>query len=256
MPQAFPRPETTDNFDAGVRFRSSKIQAQVSGWYTDYKDRLASSYDPDLDRTVYRNLGRVKKYGVDGSVSYQPIRQLSVYAFGSLLESEIQDNVVIARTTAGTAIFANTAGKREGGSPTYTLGGGFQGSVGPFEFGMNAKRTGPRYIYDTNEPVRQALTVNGAVQTFEIFPAKTPAYTLVDANVRVGLEWAGVGKQTYFQFNMLNVFDKTYVGGFQSNLNQGPTFNTTTGAITNFGAAPNAQLGYPRTIIGSLIVGF
>ncbi|URW75175.1 TonB-dependent receptor [Sphingomonas donggukensis] len=260
--QARPRPETTDNFDGGLRFRSSKIQAQFTGWYTDYKDRLASSYDPDLDRTVYRNLGRVKKFGFDGSIAYQPIREFSVYAFGSYLDSKIQDNVLIGRTTvagplgaAGTAYYANTAGKREGGSPTYTFGGGANAILGPVELGFTAKRTGPRYIYDTNEVVRQALTVNGVVQTFQIYDNKTPAYTLVDANARVGLEWAGLNKETYFQFNLINVFDEKYVGGFQSNLNQGPTFNTA-GTITNYGSPPNAQLGNPRTFIASLIVGF
>ncbi|MFD1787707.1 TonB-dependent receptor [Sphingomonas floccifaciens] len=254
--QANPRPETTDNFDAGVRFTSSKLQAQLSGWYTDYKDRLAQSYDPDLDRTLYRNLGRVKKYGFDGSIQYQPIREFNVYAFGSYLESEIQDDVLIGRLSNGTAVFAPTRGKREGGSPVYTFGGGANAMLGPIELGVNAKRTGPRYVYDTNEPVRQALSVNGVTQTYEIFPAKTPAYTLVDFNARVGLDWAGLGKQTYFQFNLLNAFNETFVGGFQANLNQGPTINSTTGAITNYGSPPNAQLGYPRTFIGSLVVGF
>lgn len=255
LPQAYPQPETTDNFDGGLRFRSSKLQAQISGWYTDYQNRLASSYDPDLDRTIYRNLGRVKKYGVDGSISWQPIRELNVYGFGSYLKSEIQDDVQIGRLANGTPIFAATKGKREGGAPVYTFGGGATADIGFISLGVNAKRTGPRYIYDTNEPVRQALTVNGVTQTFEIFPAKTPAYTLVDANLRVGLDWAGLGNKTYFQFNLLNVFDELYVGGFQSNLNQGPTFNAA-GQVTNYGSAPNAQLGYPRTFIGSLVVGF
>jgi iron complex outermembrane receptor protein len=32
--QAKPKPELTDSFDGGVRYRSSKIQAQASVWYT------------------------------------------------------------------------------------------------------------------------------------------------------------------------------------------------------------------------------
>lgn len=253
--QANPIPETTDNFDGGIRYRSSIVQAQVVGWYTNYTDRLASSYDPDLDRTVYRNLGKVKKYGVDGSISIQPIRQLSVYATGSYLESEIQDDVQIGRLANGTAIFAPTKGKREGGAPTWTFGGGAVLDLDVVSFGVNAKRTGPRYIYDTNETVRQAVTANGTTTLSDIYAAKTPAYTLVDFNARLGLQWAGLNDKTYFQFNLLNAFDEAFVAGFQSNLNQGPTFNTTTGGITALGAAPNAQLGYPRTFIGSLVVG-
>jgi iron complex outermembrane receptor protein len=256
VPQANPTPETTDNFDGGIRYRSSLVQAQVVGWYTNYQNRLASSYDPDLGRTVYRNLGQVKKYGFDGSISIKPIRALSVYATGSYLKSEIQEDVQIDRLANGTPIFAPTKGKHEGGAPTYTFGGGATLDLDYVSFGVNAKRTGPRYIYDTNEAVRQLITVNGVPQISQVYSNKTPAYTLVDFNARLGLEWAGLNKKTYFQFNLLNAFDESFVSGFQSNLNQGPTINTTSGLTTGLGLAPNAQLGYPRTFIGSLVVGF
>ncbi len=87
--QTNPKPETTDNFDAGVRYRSGKIQAELAGWYTNFKNRLASSYDPEENVTVYRNLGTVRKYGVDGSISYAPIPEITLYAFGSYLKSKI-----------------------------------------------------------------------------------------------------------------------------------------------------------------------
>jgi hypothetical protein len=67
---ATPNPESTDNFDLGVRYRSGKLMAQVSTWYTIYQNRLASTFDRDLNTTIYRNLGRVDKYGIDGSISY------------------------------------------------------------------------------------------------------------------------------------------------------------------------------------------
>jgi iron complex outermembrane receptor protein len=251
-------PETTDNFDAGLRYRSSSVQAQVSAWYTNYTNRLASAYDPELDRTVYRNLGKVTKYGFDGSISYRPIEQLNVYAFGSYLHSEIKDDVAIFTTTAagplgpiGTLVYAPTAGKREAGSPVYTFGGGVEVNVGPIELGGTVKRTGPRYIYDTNEPVRQVV----AGTTYTVFGNKAPAYTLVNLDARVKLDWAGMGDKTYFQFNVLNVFDELYVGGFTPSINQSPAFSTA-GAITGYGSAPNSQIGYPRTFMGSLVVGF
>ncbi|MGK2912205.1 MAG: TonB-dependent receptor, partial [Sphingobium sp.] len=104
---ANPKPETTDNFDVGVRYRTGNIQAQLTGWYTIYSDRLASAYDRELDQTIYRNLGKVDKYGVDGSVAYQPLPELTLYAFGSYLKSKIKDNVELTATTV-----AQTAGKR------------------------------------------------------------------------------------------------------------------------------------------------
>ncbi len=48
--QAKPRPETTDSFDVGIRYRSSKIQAQLGGWFTRFNDRLASAFDPELNQ--------------------------------------------------------------------------------------------------------------------------------------------------------------------------------------------------------------
>jgi iron complex outermembrane receptor protein len=252
--QANPKPETTDNLETGLRYRSSKVQAQVAAWYTNYKNRLASSYDADLDKTVYRNLGKVKRFGFDGTIAYRPINELSVYAFGSYLDSEIQDDVVAGRTAAGAAIYAPTKGKRESNAPVYTFGGGAQATLGFADFGFNVKRTGPRYVYDTNEPVQQIVGGN----VVQVFGAKVPAYTLVDFNARIPLGWAGLNDKTYFQLNVLNAFDKLWVSSLNSGngaLNQGPTFSGT-GAITAYGNAPNSQIGYPRTFMGSLVVGF
>ncbi len=264
--QANPDPETTDNFDLGVRYNSGSFQAQVSGWYTIYTNRLASSYDPELERSVYRNLGKVTKWGVDGSIAYAPMRELSLFAFGSYLKSRIEDDVVIGRTTAagalgpiGTPIYAPTAGKTEAGAPEFTFGGGFNAVLGPVEIGGTVKRTGPRYIYDTNEPVRQIVTTGTAPNvtrtTYVVYPNKTPAYTIVNLNVKVGLEWAGLNDKTYFKFNAMNLFDELWVGGLQQNLNQGPTFSADGATVTGYGNAPNASIGFPRTFMATLVVG-
>ncbi len=241
---ANPIPETTDNFDLGYRVRSGNLQAQVSGWYTIYQNRLAQSFDPETERSVYRNLGRVDKYGVDASAAWSPFPELSFYIFGSYLKSKIKDNVQIGLCTAaqvtnreglctavGGPAFALTAGKREAGSPVYTWGGSVRGQIGPIELGGNIKRTGPRYVNDQNLPL-----VLGA------YPAKVPAYTLVDLNARVNLDWARLGEKTYLQFNLLNVFDKVYVGGFDGNL------------LTS--VTPFVQIGSPRTFIASVVTGF
>jgi len=203
----------------------------------------------------------VKKYGFDGSIAFQPVRQLNLYAFGSYLHSEIQDDVVVSRTTApgplgpiGSPVYAPTAGKREANAPVYTFGGGAQFDIDFVSLGFNVKRTGPRYLYDTNEVVR---TIVGGVTT-QVYGNKAPAYTLVDLNARVDLTWAGLNKSTYFQVNVLNVFDTLWVGSVNSGngaLNQGPTYSNV-GAVTGYAFPLNSQIGYPRTVMGSLVVGF
>lgn len=238
--QAQPDPETTDNFDLGLRYRRGGLIGQVSGWYTRFQDRLASSYDPELDRTVYRNLGVVDKYGIDGTVSYQATPELQFYVYGSYLWSNIADNVQLgggadcSGATTPSANCAITAGRREAGAPVYTFGGRVQGRLGPLEIGVQAKRTGPRYVNDVNLPI----TLGGV----EVYPAKAPAYTIVDLDIRLPLGFAGFNDQTWFQINVTNLFDELYVGGFGGN--------------TLANTSPFVQIGAPRAISGTLVVGF
>jgi iron complex outermembrane receptor protein len=266
-PEANPRPETTDNFDVGLRYRSGSIQAQASVWYTRFQDRLASSFDPELERSVYRNLGAVDKYGIDGLLSWQVVPELQFQVFGSYLWSNIRDDVQIGlcSTTvsascpagsAGTAIFAPTEGSREGGAPVYTFGARVQGNVGPLEIGVQFKRTGGRYVNDSNLPIGQCFnSTTGASTSFvntidcatgsqlvSVYPAKTPAYNIVDLDVRLPLGFIGLNDETFLQLNVTNLFDERYVGGFTANLL--PT------------QVPFAQIGAPRAISATLVVGF
>ena len=211
-----PKPETSDAFDLGFRYQSGIIQAQLSGWYTRYNNRLASAYDADCDCTVTRNLGRVDKYGIDGSVAVRPVKDLMFYVFGSYLKSEIKDDV----QTSATA-YAETAGKREAGAPTYTFGGRIQGTLGPVDLGLQVKRTGERYVNDINT-------------------VKLPGYTLVDLDARFSLAQFGLEK-TFFQLNVTNLFDKVYIGYSGTSLT---------------GTSGTAYLGAPRAISGSMVVAF
>ncbi len=270
---AKPEPEITDNFDMGVRYRSGTLIAQLSAWYTIYTNRLASAYDRDLNTTIYRNLGRVNKYGIDGSVAFSPVENVTVYAFGSYLKSKIKDNIdagfncnqvqvnnkFYGCTTVGNVAYLQTAGKRESGSPVYTFGGRVEGSVGPLSIGVQAKRTGPRYVNDQNLPFLVATNYNSgagnaSTAVAEYFPAKSPAYTIVDLDAKLSLEFLGMGKQAYLLFNVQNLFDKTYVGAFSGTTN----FLSTTNNATSAGVSPVtfAQLGSPRTFIGTVSFGF
>ncbi|BAV65579.1 TonB-dependent receptor [Sphingobium cloacae] len=229
-----PNPETTDNFDLGGRFRSGNMQAQASVWYTSYKNRLAQSYDIVNSISIYRNLGKVEKYGVDASISYAFMPELQVYAFGSYLKSKIKDDVVLSVDDDGNPVYGETAGKREAGAPTYTFGGRIQARLGPLELGGQVKRTGPRYVNDQNLPI-----MSGGVA---VFAARTPSYTLVDLDARLPLGIIGLNDQSYFQFNVTNLFDKRYYGGFD-----GKT-ETTTGQFV--------QIGAPRAVSGTINFAF
>ncbi len=271
--RAQPKPETTDNFDLGVRYRSGMVQAQVSAFYNKFHNRSASAYDPEINQTVYRNLGDVKKYGIDGSIAFAPIPEFTIYAFGSILKSEIRDNLAIGENLDGTPIYALTAGKREAGAPKYTIGITARGTLGPVELGITAKRTGERYIYDTNEATFTGSYVpNGAkgctgtttitcvtpvtpAAPTQVYSATAAAYWLVNLDARVNLEFLGLNKKTYIQLNVYNLFDQFYVGGFGGNLNQTQTFTASSGT-SSFGNPGFVQIGAPRTISGTVVFAF
>jgi iron complex outermembrane receptor protein len=263
--RASPTPETTDNFDLGVRYRSSNIVAQASLWYTIFHNRIAQAYDPDLDQNVFRNLGTVDKYGIDASIAWQATPELQLYAYGSYLWSDIGENVLAGECSAtvsascpagsvGTQIFAPTSGNRESGAPIYTFGGRVQYNLPWVEIGVSFKQTGGRYVNDMNQPLYLCTNATGGnayvnvvdcpatAARFQVYGAKTPAYNIVNLDVRVPLNWAGLNDETYFQLNVTNLFDEFYVGNFGGQL-----LNT---------SVPFVNLGAPRAIIGTLVVGF
>ena len=275
--RAKPAPETTDNFDVGLRYRSAKIQGSISGFYNQFHNRLASAYDPELDQNVYRNLGNVKKYGIDGYVAFQPVEQLTFYAFGSVLKSEIKDNVAIGENaiqpgaTTGTPIYAATAGKRESGAAKYTFGGTVRGALGPLDIGLTAKRTGERFIFDTNLPTFQgsfipvgattgtgtapALTPAQIAATGQIYGATAPAYWLLNLDARLKLDFLGLTDGTYLQLNVYNLTNTFYVGGFGGGLSQSATFTKATG-VASYGSPGFVQIGAPRTISATAVFKF
>lgn len=232
---AKPTPETSDSFDLGLRYKTGSVQAMVTGWYTNYTNRISSAYDLDCDCTIQTNLGPVEKYGVDASISYRPVRQLLVYAFGSYIGSRIKNDAVSGVTCApyasaycyeqGGNAYYTTSGNREAAAPKWLVGGRIQGTFGPLEVGAQAKYTGPRYLNDIN--------------TFRF-----GGYTLVDLDVRYSLADAGL-ENTYFQLNLTNLFDKFYVGSFSGGLD---TFEGSSSAYVNYGS--------PRAISASMIVAF
>lgn len=220
-----PNPETTDSFDAGVRFQSGNVEAQVAGWFTKYDNRLATAFDPEANdgegARVYRNLGRVNKWGVDGSIAWRPTNNTLLYVFGSYNDSEIKDDVLSFVDGSGNQFFIPTAGKSESGTPQYSFGGRGQIAFGNFELGAQAKHTGTRWVNDLNTD-------------------KVPAYTLVDFDARVLLGEFPTGGDVALQLNLTNVFDEYYIGFFG-------------GSFDDFGFA---QIGAPRAGSISLVVGF
>ena len=185
---------------------------------------------------MFRNLGTVDKWGLDGSVAWRPTRNSLLYIFGSYNDSEIKDDVQNGTDGTGNPIFLPTAGKSESGTPQFSFGARGQLAVGAFEFGAQVKHTGPRFVNDQNIPLAGDL-FDGTPFTFD---AKVPSYTLVDLDVRWTLGEFPTGGDVALQLNVTNLFDEYYIGFFG-------------GSLDEFGFA---QIGAPRAASLSVIVGY
>lgn len=214
-------PETTDTFDVGIRYNSRQIQAQLIGWKIDFKNRIVTSFDPELGISVDRNIGAVEQQGVDFGLGYRPVPGFLIYGFGSYIDSEIQDDTPRAIVN-GVQTFFPTAGKRVPETPKWQLGGRVSAEFGPVEFGLQGKYVGKRFATDVNDVV-------------------TDSYKQFDLDARINL--AGLGlEESYFQFNIFNLFDEFYLANISTRID----------AADN----PNFSLSAPRTLTGTFRLAF
>lgn len=254
-----PTPETTDSFDLGLRYKSSRVQAQVGGYYIKFQNRIGTAFDADLGESVTRNIGPVDRYGFDAAVSYSPLKELNIYVFGSYLKSEIKNDLlggncttqaVVAAaygcSTVGAQYFLPTAGKQESGMSEWMGGSRVQASLGPVQLGAQYKYTGSRWVNDLNLPIFSVAS-NGA--RTQVYGAKAPAYNIIDLDARLSLEQFGA-RNTFVQLNVSNLLDEFFVGYIAG---QNTNLFGQTGAG---GSAPFVQVGVPRTVSATLQIGF
>jgi iron complex outermembrane receptor protein len=255
-------PEKTDAYEAGLRYRSRMVQAQLATYLVNYNNRIVSAQDldqssPTFNQTLDRNVGDARAYGFDGQVSIRPVPQLSLYAYGSYINSEIKDNiagVVIAPNAAcppgtpnGTAcpiVSVQTAGAQFVETPKYSYGGRAQGNFGPLTVGAQFKWVGKRFTTDDNGRSYAARTITAA-NTVPILDelGRTPSYTTVDLDASLDIGELGFKlDRTRLKVSVINLFDKYYFGNIST--------QSTNVAATRF------AVGSPRTIQATLQVGF
>ncbi len=211
-------PETTNTFDIGMRYTTSRIQGQATYWNTSYKNRIVTSFDQAQGISVDRNVGSVKANGFDVGVAVRPYDWFTFQGNFSYNDSKLQNDIQIASGS----ILIPTAGKRVVETPVWQAGYRAQVEFGPVEVGLQVKYVGERFATDVND-------------------IKSGSYTLADLDARFNLEQYGM-KNSSIQLNVFNLFNRFYIGNLGTQI---------------VGAAnPNFAVGAPRTISASLRVGF
>lgn len=247
------KPETTDSFDLGARYIAGRFQAQGTFWKISYKDRIVTSYDPETNTSIDRNVGKVSSWGFDGGIGVKPIKAINLIGLLSYTNAKLKDDIIIgsirynsaappsastlspfefycsAKPTTGIAnvqVCGHTAGKFVVETPKWQYGGRVELRVKPVTLGLQAKHVGKRFATDVNDVV-------------------VKSYTTFDADARVDMPWIAGGK-SYFQLNVINLFNEHYFGNLSTSIN-----------AYGFGnSAPRFTPVSTRAVTGTLTVGF
>lgn len=228
-------PETTDSYDLGYRYASSRIIASGALWYISYDNRIVSSFDndpnsPTFNFSVDRNLGEVKQQGFDGSVEWLVTDTFSVYAAAAYNDSEVQDDLALSATT-----FLPTKGKKIVETPEWTLSLRADWQVtDAWSLGLQGKYVDERFSTDIND---------------EVFPS----YTVVDFDSRYDLTDTFGIRDAYVQFNVTNLFDEEYIGNISTGNNAtNIDVDPSAAVVIRTGAVRSGALGAPRTMMLTL----
>ena len=247
------KPETTDSFDLGARYIAGRFQAQGTFWKINYQNRIVTSFDPETNTSIDRNVGKVSSWGFDAGVGVKPIRAINLIGLLSYTDAKLKDDVIITGVsynsakppaastlspfeyycsplpTTGTAtvqVCGRTTGKFVVETPKWQYGGRVELHVKPVTLGLQAKHVGKRFATDVNDVV-----VN--------------SYTTFDADARIDLPMIQ-GNKSYFQLNVINLFNEHYFGNLSTTINAYGVGNS----------APRFTPVSTRAVTGTLTVGF
>ena len=226
------QPETTDTVDVGYRYNSSNLQITAAAYSTRFKNRIASSFDPDLNVFIDRNIGNADIRGVDAGVVWQATEAVSYIGNISYNDSEVK-----ADSPLSGGAFLPIKGKKIVETPDWQA---FQ-----------------RVTWDVNSAISLAVQMKYVGKRFstDVNDQQTKEYTVWDADVRIKLPFMG-GDKVYLQGNVKNLTNQKYLGSISSSTNAINVLNPTTGAVASVGFAPTYALGSPRTYQVSLHVDF
>lgn len=241
-PRVSVTPETTNNFDVGIRYSSPLVQATVGGFLNNFRNRIVTSLDldnssPTFNISVDRNVGRVQIKGLEGTLDVRPVEWFSVRGFGSYIDAKYKDNLAISPT-----VILPLAGKRLVETPEWQYGLRGQAIYKVVGAGLTFKHVSSRTATDLNDLI-------------------VDAYDVVDLDVRLNLGGLGL-KKTYLQLNVNNLLDEQYLGSIssQSSLQTNVAGLVTGTGITTAtgigGSNPTFQPGSPRSWTLALQVSF
>jgi iron complex outermembrane receptor protein len=236
------KPESSSEYGVGYRYQTRAVTVTLDSFYELYRNRIVSSADPnDPTLSIDRNVGNVDIYGLDAQFGVKPTKNLLLYASMSLMKSDLRSNYISSATLNGASysFTVPTKGKELVDTPDQSFAGRAQYNIGPVSLGLDGKYISSRYTSDVNDD-------------------KTGGYAVFNMDGRYDINAFGL-KNTYFQVNVDNLLDRSYLGRIGTSVATVKGFTTTAanpvlGSISALYApqTPYFYVGAPRTIYVSL----
>lgn len=192
------KPESSDTYEAGLRYNSGIINASLAGYYVNFRDRLLvipTSVGIVGATNVLQNVGDVRALGLEAAVDVKLPGGFGAFASYSYNDTTYRDDVVINDTTPAT--IRATKGKTVVDTPKHLLRGELSYDSASVFGRVGVNYMSKRYFTYLNDK-------------------SVPGRALVDATIGYRLD-IGQRQPLELQLNAVNLFDKRYVSTIGSN---------------------------------------
>lgn len=190
-------PETSDTYEAGLRYNSGAFNGVLGAYLVNFKNRLLGvASGPDIigSPSVLQNVGSVRSVGIEAAGNYRITPVLTLYASYTYTDATYRDDVV-DRTGAVTPL----EGKTVIDTPKHMARGEISYDDSRFFGRASVNYMSKRYFTYTND----LLPGDGL--------GSVPGRAIVDATLGYH-----VTDRIEVQLNASNLFDKKYIGTINS----------------------------------------
>jgi iron complex outermembrane receptor protein len=218
--------ETSMNLDMGYRHQTTAITTQATVFFSDFKDRQATAFDPNSQTSTLTNVGKVRNKGFELEAGNTPVNGWSFYASLGYSSSEIQADLQAAK-----GVYLPTKGNQFPLTPKWKGGLSASYETNNWYTRLKAKVTSNQQATLTNDEL-------------------VPGYTTVDFDAGYQFASAGMFKNPKLTLNVSNLLDRQY---------RNPSSQSVTNATAYPGVTAKSvfyYLGAPRFLSATLRVDF
>ena len=194
--------ETTNNFDFGLRYRGDMFKASATGFFTKFKNRIATAFDPNAGLSHDFNVGDSTIKGVEIELGTAPLYGFSGYVSAAYTDSTIKSDLLTNATCpvgftsfsqCTNPVYAATANKQFPDTPKKSAAASIQYAAGPYLAQITGKYLGSRYVTLVND-------------------VRLGGYTVFDLNLayKIGTGSQGFFKNPILRVNLSNITNKRY----------------------------------------------